>query len=102
MGDRHAIAGTGQAQVFQGGTDLGGQARGILGSQARRQQAELAAAIACSQPGASLRQAGQAFEQFSDRADQGIGALTTQALVEAIQIVEPQHQQMPLTALFAD
>ncbi|MNM79918.1 hypothetical protein D3C81_918660 [compost metagenome] len=87
--DRHAVTGTGQAQVFQGGADFCGQACGVFGVQARRQQAEFAPAITGRQPGASLRESGQALEQFADRTDQRISALTAQALVEPAQVIDP-------------
>ncbi|MNP04967.1 hypothetical protein D3C76_969060 [compost metagenome] len=87
MGDGHAITFTGQAQVLQGGADLGGQACCILGIEVRCQQAEFAPAIACCQPGATLRNLSQALEQFADRADQRIGALPAEALIEAGQVV---------------
>ncbi|MNN48798.1 hypothetical protein D3C81_1632970 [compost metagenome] len=49
--DGHAIAGTREAQVFQGGTDFPGQACRFLAVQPRGQQAEFAATVACGQPG---------------------------------------------------
>ncbi|MNF81083.1 hypothetical protein D3C84_633420 [compost metagenome] len=101
MGDGHAIAGAGQAQVLQADADIGGQARGTFSIQTRCQQAEFAATIARRQPGSTLRQLSQALEQFADGSDQRISPLATQALVEAVQVVDSQHQQMAITALFA-
>ncbi|MCY1363804.1 hypothetical protein D9M69_505830 [compost metagenome] len=101
MGDRHAIAGAGQAQVLQADADIGGQARGTFSIQTRCQQAEFAATVTRRQPGSTLRQLSQALEQFADGSDQRISPLATQALVEAVQVVDSQHQQMAVTALFA-
>ncbi|MNV51632.1 hypothetical protein D3C71_1436880 [compost metagenome] len=101
MGDRHAIAGAGQAQVLQADADIGGQAHGAVGVQTRCQQAEFASAIARRQPGATFRQLGQAPEQFAGGADQCVRSLAAQSLVEPVQVVDPQHQQMAIAALFA-
>ncbi|MNF82989.1 hypothetical protein D3C84_653010 [compost metagenome] len=102
MGDGHAITLTSQAQVFQGGAELGGQARRLLGIEIRCQQAEFATAIARCQPGAPLRYLSQALEQVADRANQRIGALPAKALIEPGQIVELQHQQMTVAILLGD
>ncbi|MNQ48132.1 hypothetical protein D3C85_619990 [compost metagenome] len=92
MGDGCAVAGSCQAQVLQGGADLAGQARRVLGVQARCQQAELSTTIARGQPGVTFRLLSQALEQLANGADQRIGALATQSLVQAGQVVDPQHQ----------
>ncbi len=49
--------------------------------QARGQQAEFATPIARREPGSTFRWLRQAFEQFADGANQGIGALAAQTLV---------------------
>ncbi|MCY1555229.1 hypothetical protein D9M68_918670 [compost metagenome] len=102
MSNRRAVAGTGQAQVFQGRADFRGQACSLFVVQAGSQQAEFTAAITRCQPGPSFRQLSHASEQLSDGADQCIGTLTAQALIEAGQVVDLQHQQVSVAALFAD
>ncbi|MCY1208753.1 hypothetical protein D9M72_203880 [compost metagenome] len=94
QGDRAAVTGAGGMQVFQLTGKVGSQLFGIFPGDTGAEQGELAAAAARCQPVGIAPFLHQVAEDFSDFADQRVGALAAEALVESAEVVDPQQQEV--------
>ena len=101
MRHRLDVAGAGALEAFQLVAEGFGQALGAAAVQPRGEQGEFAATAARRQPvGLAVLGLG-ALQQAGDFADQRVGALAAQALVEPGQVVQAQQQQVAGGALLA-
>src|SRR5690606_27507312 len=87
------------AQVF---ADLFSETVGVIATEARSEKGELTASAARGQPFAASCRIQQTSEQFAQGADQRIGALPAQALIETAEIVDTQQQQIAFGILLVD
>ncbi|MNG28166.1 hypothetical protein D3C84_1133920 [compost metagenome] len=69
---------------------------------AGREHGELTAAATRGQPMAAVGLVEQALEQLGDGRQQRVGALAAPALVEADEVIDPQHDQVALGILLGN
>jgi len=88
------VGGAGFVQALQGGFQFLGQLHCFVAHQAWREHGELATPAAGDQV-IGFRVFGTGTHQLlADGLQQLVGALPAQTLIEAAQVVDPQHQQV--------